>query len=595
MAFNKYYQDELSYLRDMGSEFSRQNPGLAKFLSEEGNDPDVERLFEGVSFLTGRLRQKLDDELPEVTHALLGLLWPHYLRPLPSMSVLEFKPIENALIEGKRIARGEEVQSVEVENTSCRFRSCYDVDVYPIELQQVTATNQSDGASLTLDFQLEPGAASENMGLDTLRLFLHGDREMHISQGLYLWLFRYLDQVELTVQLRSGEQTKVRLGSKAVSPVGFADDEALLPYSNRSFNGYRLLQEYFSLPEKFLFVDIKHLGEHLQQPMIESFSLKFLFNRQFDSQLRLQKNHIRLFCTPIINLFSADADPIRVDHRRLEYMVRPSHDNQEHIELFSIDHVSGNQRGQSKRYDYPPFESFDHEIRSDSTDKQVFYSLRRRLSTLQSGLDSYISFVHVDSQNTVPPTETISLELTCTNRKLSEVLRAGDIIYPTADSVEFASFRNITRVTNSLQPPLREGLHWQLISQMALHYRSLSRLDSLRTLLACYDFRAFFDRQAERASQQMLEGIQSISTETRDRIIKGVPVRALQTKLQLRESKFGAKGIQGESTMFLFASVLNGFFSQYANINAHHELEVEGLDNGEIYRWQIQSGQHFLL
>ena len=110
MAFNKYYQDELSYLRDMGAEFSRQNPGLAKFLSEEGNDPDVERLFEGVSFLTGRLRQKLDDELPEVTHALLGLLWPHYLRPLPSMSVLEFKPIENALIEGKRIRRGEEVQ-----------------------------------------------------------------------------------------------------------------------------------------------------------------------------------------------------------------------------------------------------------------------------------------------------------------------------------------------------------------------------------------------------------------------------------------------------------------------------------------------------
>ncbi len=595
MAFNKYYQDELSYLRDMGSEFSRQNPGLAKFLSEEGNDPDVERLFEGVSFLTGRLRQKLDDELPEVTHALLGLLWPHYLRPLPSMSVLEFKPIENALIEGKRIARGEEVQSVEVENTSCRFRSCYDVDIYPIELQQVTATNQSDGASLTLGFQLEPGAASENLGLDSLRLFLHGDREMHISQGLYLWLFRYLDQIELTVQLRSGEQTTVRLGPNVISPVGFADDEALLPYSNRSFNGYRLLQEYFSLPEKFLFVDVKGLGEHLQQPMIESFSLKCLFNRQFDSQLRLQKNHIRLFCTPIINLFSADADPIRVDHRRLEYMVRPNHDNQEHIELFSIDHVSGSQRGQSKRYDYPVFESFDHEIRSDSTDKQVFYSLRRRLSTLQSGLDSYISFVHVDSQNTVPPTETISLELTCTNRKLSEVLRAGDIIYPTADSVEFASFRNITRVTNALQPPLRGGLHWQLISQMALHYRSLSRLDSLRTLLACYDFRAFFDRQAERASQQMLEGIQSISTETRDRIIKGVPVRALQTKLQLRESKFGAKGIQGESTMFLFASVLNGFFSQYANINAHHELEVEGLDNGEIYRWQIQSGQHFLL
>lgn len=123
MAFNKYYQDELSYLRELGVEFSRQNPGLSKFLSEEGNDPDVERLFEGVAFLTGRLRQKLDDQLPEVTHSLTSLLWPHYLRPLPAMSILEYKPIASALTEGKTIKRGELVRSVEVEGTPCQFKT----------------------------------------------------------------------------------------------------------------------------------------------------------------------------------------------------------------------------------------------------------------------------------------------------------------------------------------------------------------------------------------------------------------------------------------------------------------------------------------
>ncbi|MCV6610323.1 MAG: type VI secretion system baseplate subunit TssF [Amphritea sp.] len=596
MAFNKYYQDELSYLRELGVEFSRQNPGLSKFLSEEGNDPDVERLFEGVAFLTGRLRQKLDDQLPEVTHSLTSLLWPHYLRPLPAMSILEYKPVPSAVTEGKTISRGEMVRSVEVDGTACQFRTCYDVDIYPISLTDVNTSVNSDGTEMAVRFELEAGATAESFSLKKLRLFLHGDREAHISQALYLWLFRYLDKASVEIGYKDERaNTQHTLPADPVAPAGFAADEDLLPQNNRSFEGYRYLQEFFSLPEKFLFVDVNVDLPALADPMVEHFTLNFKFNRQFDSQLRVKKSHIRLFCTPIINLFEHDADPMKVDHRKLEYLVRPDYPQQDHIELYSIDSVLGKQRGRSDIYTYEPFESFEHEIKNADQQRQIFFTQHRKMSTLQSGVDNYLRFVDLDNHKALPVTETVSIELTCTNRQLPETLRAGDIIYPTSDSPEFVTFKNISRVTGALPPPVREGLHWQLIANLALHYRPLANLESLKSLLASYDLRAMFDRQAERASKQLQEGIVGIQTETTDRISRGVPVRALQTRMQMRESKFGAKGIQGESSMFLFATVLSGFFAQYAPINSHHQLVVEGLENGEVYQWKIQPGLKALL
>lgn len=598
MAFNKYYQDELSYLREMGSLFSQQNPGLARYLSEQGRDPDVERLFEGFAFLTGRLRQKLDDELPEVTHSLINLLWPHYLKPLPAMSVLEFKPIANALTEGKRIERGAQVQSVEVEGTSCQFRTCYDVDVFPFDIDRVDVENHSDGASLDVGFQIDSAATTDSWALNSLTLFLHSERDTYISQALYLWLFRYLDSIDIKVKLRGSEATKrYTLPIIALKAKGFDEREELLPYGNRSFRGYRYIQEYFSLPEKYQFVELGQLDSILNQEMIERFDISFKFNRRLDSQIRVKKEHIRLFCTPIINLFDAECDPIRIDAKRLEYSVRPTHRNQEHIELYSVDSVTGQQRGRSVPISYPAYESFEHECNDMDGigQKQAFYKLRRSLSTLQSGLDTSVSFNDAGGEKSIPVSETVSIELTCTNRRLPETLRAGDVIYPTANSPEFVTFKNISRITPSLPPPMQEGLQWQLISQMALHYRAMSKVESLRTMLKSYDFRAFYDRQAERTNKQLMEAIHSVKTDAVDRLHRGVPVRCLRTRLELWESKFGAKGIQGESSMFLFAAVLNGFFTQYANINSYHELEVEGLENGETYQWKIRAGQQHLL
>src|ERR1044071_5767356 len=121
--FNKYYQDELTYLRELGKEFAQAYPAIGPMLAERGGDPDVERLLEGVAFLTGKIRQKLDDELPQVIHSVALLLFPHALRQIPATPMLEFPPLPNVVRQKRLVARNAEVGSVPVDGVSCRFRT----------------------------------------------------------------------------------------------------------------------------------------------------------------------------------------------------------------------------------------------------------------------------------------------------------------------------------------------------------------------------------------------------------------------------------------------------------------------------------------
>ncbi|WP_026375740.1 type VI secretion system baseplate subunit TssF [Aestuariibacter salexigens] len=589
MAFNKYFQDELNALRELGSAFSQQNPGLAKFLSEDSEDPDVERLLEGFAFISGRLRQKLDDEFPEISHSLINLLWPNYLRPTPSMSILEFTPRAQAITEKKTIPRGTEVQSVEVEGTACRFQTCYDVDVAPIEIKSATAKDTSDGAYIKIGFDIEPGVSSEDINLDTLRLHLHEDQKRPVSRILYMWLFRYLRDVEVSIKVK-GENAakKTTLPAYAVKPTGFAADQSLLPNPAKTYSGYRLLQEYFQLGEKFLFFDVHSLGDILKEPKLESFSLTFRFMRQFDNQIKVRKENFRLFCTPIVNLYEQDADPIRLEHLRSEYLVRPSTDNLEHVEVFSVEQVTGKLKGRSTQINYAPYESFEHTKHYDS-EGGAFYKLNYRPSVLNEGLDHYISFV-TGSQNEEFHNETISVELVCTNRNLPGSLQAGQINCDTGNSPEYVTFNNISRVTSAMSPPFVSGLHWRLLANLALHYRSIVTVEGIRSLVRIYDFAAFTNRQRERATKLLCEGIENVETKNIDVVHAGRPTMGLETTLYLRESKFGAKGLQGEANMYLFASVLNLFFAQYARTNSFHQLKIKALESGEIYSWPMSSG-----
>lgn len=588
MSHNKYFQDELNYLRELGAIFAQKNPSLSRMLSEDGDDPDVERLLEGFAFLTGRIRQKLEDDIPEISHSLIEQLWPNYLRPLPAMSILEFKPRLHILTEQQHIARGATVLSAEVDGTSCEFRTTYDVNVGPYALVAASLKTKTDSKQLALDFQFESGIKSDDLNLDSLRLYLHDDQKKITANVLYLCLFRYLNNIEVTVKfLDDRPDTRHRLANKNLKPVGFGDNENLLPSSEKTFSGYRLLQEYFQLPQKFLFVDIDGLSDILGQAGVASFTLNFNFSKLFIDDIT--KDNFKLFCSPIVNLFPHYGSPVRLDNKRIEYYLTPNFKHQEHIEIFSVDRVEGKVKGKNEIKHYSKYEDYQHH-NSHVIDFSGFYKIRKTPSILHDGIDHFLYVQRTDTHS-IEVEEVVSTSLTCTNRDLASALQVGQIAFDNGQSPDFVTFRNVLKATEAQPPPIEHSLHWKLVTHLALQYQSLGTSEAIKYLIKYYDLAAFNNRQRERANLHMSEGIEKVETTNIDQIVKGIPVSGLKTTLHLRESKFGAKGHIGEANMFLFASVLNNYFTQYIRVNSFHVTEVVAVESGEKYVWNSQSGQ----
>lgn len=587
--FNKYYQEELAYLREMGAEFARANPAAAPFLAERGADPDVERLLEGFAFLAGKLRLKLDDEFPELTQALLRILYPHYLRPVPAMTVLQFEPVPNMVRDPMRIPRGTPVDSVPVEEAVCRFRTCADVDLLPLAVKEAALERPAGAPSaLRLAMSLAGGAAPEKLGTVPLRFFLHGDPT--VTHALYLHLTRHLKEVLLRRGGARDATGQIALPPSTVRSLGFAESESLLPYPPHAFPGYRVLQEYFSLPEKFLFLEIPAEAVAALKPGPEGFQILFVFTRQVEAGVRVSADNLRLNCAPAINLFECQSDPVRVDQRRVEYTVRPEANKAHQAEVFSVNRATGWETGTAEARELHDFASLRRGMGEEKTNGIVYFATRQRPSPLGRGVDTFVSFVTGTGEGAFPPTETVVLELTCTNRDLPAGLRVGDVCRPTSASPGFAKFRNITPVTPNLDPPLGPGLQWRLISNLSLNYLSLASVEAFRSLLDLYNFRALYDRQAEREHRLRMEAIRSVKASAEERLFRGNAVRGTRVELELAEANFA-----GDGEMVLFGEVLSDFLAAYCSINSYTRLVVRGEEKGEIYEWSPRSGRQTLI
>ena len=580
--FNKYYQDELSYLRQLGQEFAAAHPQVAHMLAETGTDPDVERLLEGFAFLTGRIRQRLDSELPELTHALVGLLWPHYLRPVPALSIVEFRA-GATLQDAQTIPKGTSLDSAPVEGTRCRFRTTSDVRLYPISIENIAfETPLSQSPYLRIGLALSPQATGAAIEWGDLRLFLNA--EPAIAANLHLWLLRHVTGVTLRV----GSATK-QLPATAIRAVGFDDSEPLWPYPAESFSGFRILQEYFAFPERFFFVDLVDLRPLAGMNVSQKFEIILEFDEAPPSDVKAKPGLLRLACTPVVNLMPLRSAPLRVDHEKTEYRVRPDAPNSTHYEIFSIDRVVGWQKGTMIEREYRPFFSYQHSMGS-AGESGDYYQIQLRPATVGSGTETYISFTPEVVSGRMPAVETVAADMTCTNRNLPEKLRPGDINTPTSDTPAFAEFSNLTRVTPTVAPPLEDRLLWYLISHQALNYLSLARVESLRTLLSVYNFGALVDRQVARSHQLRLSGLTDVRSKPSDIIHHGATYRGMEIELQVEQDRFA-----GEGDMHLLAMVLNHFFSTYASVNAFTRLSVTDKSRGAIYRWPAMLGSQPLL
>jgi type VI secretion system protein ImpG len=595
VSFNHYYQSELTALRQLGRQFAERSPALAPFLGQAGRDPDVERLLEGFAFLTGRLRQKLDDELPELTHSLMQLLWPNYMRPLPAFSILQFDPLSLAG-PALKVDRDTPVDSVAIEGVPCHFRTCYTTDVQTLDLVSLTYSAKGERSLLCLRLEVTADGHVGELALTRLRLHLAGER--YISQMLHLSLLRNLEGIELVALDSAGKPIIGTNGAPvvfemprdSVQPVGFAEEEAMIPYPLNTFRGYRYLQEYFAFQDKFLFVDISGLDRLATLPhellkQVRGFELRFDIRKSGVHRLRPTLDNVKLHCTPIVNLFKHDASPIRLDGKQDEYLLLPALYAPEHCGVFSIDSVVGWMPGGLGYQAYVPFESFEHDPSFDVPDSRPHYSIRQRPSSLHDGLDTSLSFGMRHAQ----ACETLSIELTCTNQNLPRKLKLGDICVPCEQTPEFLTFRNITPATQSYAPPLNQDFLWKLISNMSLNYLSLADVNALKVILETYDLPRYYDPHAEKVSKRLLGGLKSIRHQHVDRLHRGLPVRGLRTELTI-----DPQGYIGEGDLFVFGSVLNEFFALYASLNSYHELRVSST-LGEVYRWAPRMGQQPLL
>lgn len=595
MSFNRYYQSELSALRLLGRQFSERNPALAPFLAESGQDPDVERLLEGFAFLTGRLRQKLDDELPELTHSLMHLLWPNYMRPMPAFSMLQFDPLKHSR-PGVWVARDTPVESAAVNGERCRFRTCYATQVLPLQLSALEYSAQAGQGVLSLRLHMSAAGNFSDWAFDQLRLHLAGDS--YISQALYLSLLRHLEGIELLplghdglpVRGPDGQAISLRLGAEQVQPVGFSEEQALIPYPQNTFPGYRHLQEYFAFPDKFLFVDVNGLGVLHKLPgellkQVCGVIVRFELRTPWRESQQPTLDNVKLYCTPIVNLFKHDAVPIRLDGKQDEYLLIPGEYSRENASVFSVDRVTGWQPGGRGYEAYVPFESFEHDGDTDLPENPPSYSIRQRPSTQHAGLETWLGI----GNGLKSDQQTLSIELTCTNHNLPRLLQSGDINRPCEQTPEGLSFRNICAPTASLSPPLDQDFLWRLISNMSLNYLSLSDIDALKVILKTYDLPRYHDRLAQKVSERKLGAMRSVSHSSVDRLHRGLPCRGVRIDL-----KIDPQGFLGPGEVFIFASVLNEFFALYASLNAYHELRVISTQ-GDVYLWPPRMGQQPLL
>jgi type VI secretion system protein ImpG len=577
VALNPFYEDELSYLRELGREFAQANPKLAPFLGRDATDPDVERLLEGFSFLVARLRQKLDDEFPEFVHGLLRMVWPQYLQPVPPITTLAFDMAATAGAPVFTVPAGTKVRSRAVEGTNCIFTTCYPVDVLPLNVGKIQLDNR--GSSARLSMRVAATSQQKFLGLQkgSLRLFFSTEREPQVGRFLLAWVLRHLTQVTVNV---AGRPVAV-LGPEHVTPYGWGDDEAVLPWPRNGFSGFRILQEYHIYPSKFLYVELTGL-EALAVVEEDECTFTFEFRRPFPDQLRVGEGQIRLNCTPAINVFSHEATPIRIERSKTEYRVLPS--GGANFSIRSVDEVVGYVQGRPERIDFEPFDTMRHDLPGTEASR-AFFRPRIKSAVVGRGVDHYVSFVDRLDRNKHPPIEVASLQLTCSNGPIADRLPVGIIDQPASDTPRSVTFSNITAVVPELPPPINDGLLRRLTANLACNYGTMANVETLRTAIATYDFRAVFDVQARRRLELLLESLDRFATSDSDTVVRGAPMRVRNIDLFIVDSKVG-----GEGELFLLGAVLDAFFATCAGINMLSRFSVCGTETNVKYTWPMRTG-----
>ncbi|MEM6468448.1 MAG: type VI secretion system baseplate subunit TssF [Planctomycetota bacterium] len=634
-----YYNQELQFVRETGAEFASDYPKIAGRLGIddfECADPYVERLFEGFALLAARIQLKLDAEFPRFTQHLLEMVCPHYLAPQPSMAIVEFHPdlTEGGLADGFTLPRHTLLKSLlgKGEQTRCLFRTAHDVTLWPLELtkasylpRDVAALNLPDHATvkaaLVVRLEATAGLQFDALSLKDLPLFIRGGTDVPMR------IYEQLMSGAIGIAVRNGKggagnegPWDVRFENDCVRPVGFAEDQALLPFGSRSFSGYRLLQEYFAFPQRYMFAELGGLDRFTSQCPSHVMDVAILLDRT-DARLanRVDETHFSLFSCPAINVFEKRCDRIHLTDRFAEYQVVPDRTRPVDFEVYQVRGVHGYGTSDNEEREFHPFYSVndsavgagDHAYYTINRKPRVLSGNQRKTGPRSSyiGSETYLSLVDAKEAPFEHDLRQLSIKTLCTNRDLPLQMPVG--ISDTDFTLEIsAPVESIRCLVGPTKPEPSKSYEkgqttWRLISHLSLNYLSLCDGDNhhagqdngfvsqsqgasaLRELLSLYS-----DANNVLANKQ-IDGVRTISSRPVNRPISSTGplsfARGLEVTLTLDESAFEGTGA------FLLGAVLREFFAKYVSINSFTETVLRTTERGEVMRWPARMGRRHLI
>ena len=618
----KKYEEELAFMHEMGEEFAESYPKIAGRLGMDGveiKDPYVERMMEGFAFLAARVQLELDLQYPVLTQHLLEIVYPHYLAPTPSTFIAQFTPDpkQGSMNDGFTLKRGTELRSPlrDGDTTACVFKTSHDVTLWPIEIEEVeyldgrgevvaagVGENRKAKAAIRLRLKGIDGARLSDLKLDELTLYMNGT-------GWQPWkLFEHIANDGIAVAGRSTDKradwTYVHRFN-TISETGFDPEQAMLPFPGQSFDGYRLLQEYYTLPNRFFFTRIGGLKPILQQVKGDHSVDIFILTSQSLPELKpsLAPESFDLFATPAVNLFQKRCDRVHVTGRDVDYQIVPDRTAPLDFEIYQVNSVIGISAEGQDDVDFMPFYSAD-DYTAAGESYTAYYTLRRRMhqrserQRLKGSRTSYLgadTFINMVDQMQAPygeGVEQLAIKALCTNRDLPMLLTTGkgktDFDLP--DGGPVSSVRALTPITRPRASLAVEGdSAWRLISHLSLNYLSISETDRGEPAAALRELLGIYGPLGDKTLAKQLEGIARVWTRPivrrmADEVLS-TAVRGLEINVEFDESFFEGAGI------YVLGAVLNRFFAKYVAVNSFTETVIHSPDRGEIARWPAMSGK----
>ena len=612
-----YYERELQHIREMGAEFAQEFPKIAGRLGLEGfecADPYVERLLEGFAFLAARVQLKLDAEFPRFTQHLLDVVYPHYLAPTPSMAVVQFTPDPGGVpAEGFRIARDNILHSVigPDEQTACEYRTAHDVTLFPIEVAraefigtQTAITALELGGSrigrsaVRLRLRTVGDITFDKLALDVLPFHLRGADELPMR------LYEQLLARTVAIIVRPSSRPaswQVVLEPSRLRPLGFSPETALLPCGARSFDGYRLLHEYFAFPQRFLFVEIGGLGPALRRCSERELDVIILCREPNQAlENAVDAANFALFCSPVINLFPKRADRIHLNELAAEHQVIPDRTRPLDFEVYQVRGVSGI-GASAEEQEFHPFYAYDDRV--GDREHRAYYTVHRLPRLLSSrqrrqgprssyiGSEVFLTLVDPEEAPFRHDLKQLAVETLCTNRDLSLHMPIGraNTDFTLAAGAPVVCVRCVAGPTRPRPSFAEAETAWRIISHLSLNYLSIVDNDAAHGAAALRELLELYAEAGDSAAvQKQIDGVKSISSRpivrrvpTSDRLAFG---RGIEIAVTCEEAAFRGTGV------FILGAVLAQFFRKYVSINSFTETVLKSVERGEIMRWTAAIG-----